>query len=371
MKVNLSFPGALAVCLVIATATAAQSVSSLDLKLDDAQLRAGGVGFVDVRRERSLSELSFPGTIAIPPTQQKVVAAPADGLVEAVFVAPDETVEEGQLLLKLRSPSYVERQREFISAEADSGLARDWLRRAEQLSAAKALPERELRSAEVQARTTAFRAEERRHALRAAGMSEQQLERLRSTREYDPVISITSPSSGVVIARQTTTGDRVTAAESLFTVAQLEPLWMNIQVPANRIGLIPEGARVTLPGFGVSGRIIRIARQVDPATQSVTAIAEINVGGANVRPGLAVMATIGIAPTNTDHWVIPSESVVRHNGRSWIFVRTPGGVRAQTVAVVIENAREMTIDAPLAATDRIANRGIIALLAELARQDRD
>lgn len=371
-----------ALAFALATVTAAtlslhpgeawpQETPGVALALDDARLRSGGIGFVEVRRERSLTELTFPGTIAIPPTQLKVVAAPAEGLVEAVYVAVDETVEEGQLLLKIRSPAFVELQREFISADADAGLARDWLRRAEQLAAAKALPERELRSAEVQARTTAFRFDERRHALKAAGMSEIGIERLRTTREYDPVISIHSPGRGVVINRHTTTGDRVASAESLLTIARLEPLWVNLQVPAGRVGLVPEGARVTLSGYGAGGRILRIARQVDPATQSVSAIAEIDANGGSVRPGLAVVATVSIEPTNTAQWVVPSESVVRHNGRSWIFVRNDTGVRATPVDVLAENARESVVGAPLSDRDRIANRGIIALLAELAKLDKE
>jgi RND family efflux transporter MFP subunit len=371
MRSTIHFAVLMVAATLLAGEGAAQASGDVALKLDPSALRAGGVGFVEVRREGNPSELSLPGTIAIPPTQLRVVAAPTDGLIEAIYVANDETVEEGQLLLEIRSPSYIGLQREFISADAEAGLARDWLVRAEQLAAAKALPERELRNAEVQARTTAFRADERRHALKAAGMPEDQIERLRKTRQYEPVVSIFAPVRGVIVARNTTTGDRIAVAESLLSIARLEPLWINLQVPASRIGLIAEGAAVAVQKLGITGRIVRVGRQVDPATQSVTAIAEVGPGAAGARPGLAVVATVRIESANAAQWVVPLESVVRHNGGTWIFVRKGSSVRATPVSVVAENGREVAIMAPLAAGDQIANRGIIALLAELARLDRE
>ena len=164
-------------------------------------------------------------------------------------------------------------------------------------------------------------------------------------------------------------GARVSAAEPLFTIAQLDPLWVNIQVPASRLGSIAVGATVTLPAHGARGRIIRVGRSVDPATQSVVAVAEINADLTAVRPGLAVTASVRLERGIVPDWVVPASSVVRHRDRSWIFVRTAQGVRAQPVEVLSENARDASIRANIAPGDEIVSRGLIALLAELAKKD--
>jgi len=340
-----------------------------EIALDERAIRAAGIAFVPIERERGATDLSFPGTVAVPPSQLRVVAAPVDGLIEAVEVAPDEMVTAGQTILRMRSPALVEAQREFISADADAVLSRDRLRRAEQLLAARALPERDFLTAENESRTRTYKAEEREHALKLMGMTEPEIETLRKTRDYLPSIAIVAPKAGFVLSRFTSPGERVSAAEPLFTIAQLDPLWVNIQVPSSRLSSIAVGSPVSLPAHGASGHVIRIGRSVDPATQSVSAIAQIDINSGSIRPGLAVTVAVRVAQNGVPQWVVPSASVIRHRDRSWIFVRSPNGVRGVPVQVLAENARDASIRAVLAPTDRIAGRGVIALLGELAKTD--
>lgn len=341
-----------------------------EIALDDQALRAGDVSFVPLERERGANDLVFPGTVVVPPPQLLVVAAPVEGLIEAVEVAPDEVVSAGQTIIRMRSPALVQAQRDFIAADANAALARDRLSRAAPLFAAKALSERELRVAENEARTTAYKAEEARHVLTLLGMTEQDVEAVQRTRTFAPTIAISAPKAGVVLTRQTSPGARVAQAEPLFTIARLDPLWVNIQVPSARLGSIGIGSPVALVGQGAGGSIIRIGRSVDPATQSVTAVAQIDTNGGSVRPGLAVTARVRVEQSDASQWVVPAAAVVRHRDQSWVFVRTATGVRATPVQVLSENARDASIRAAgLEPGNRIAARGLIPLLAELAKTD--
>ncbi|MFO1085577.1 MAG: efflux RND transporter periplasmic adaptor subunit [Reyranellaceae bacterium] len=372
----LVVPFALAAILLVAAAPLGAQpaakpavLASRDIPLDEQALRAAGVSFLPIERERGATDLVFPGTVVVPPPQLLVVAAPVEGLIEAVEVASDEVVSAGQTIIRMRSPEIVQAQREFIAADANAMLARDRLNRATQVFAARALPERDLRVAENEAKTTSYKADETRHVLTLMGMTEQEVDTLQRTRAFSATIAITAPKAGVVLTRHTSPGTRVAEAEPLFTIARLEPLWVNIQVPSSRLRSIEVGSRVSLVGHDVGGKIIRIGRSIDPATQSVTAVAQIDTNGGSVRPGLAVTARVRVDQNGVAQWVVPAASVVRHRDHSWVFVRTPTGVRATPVQVLNENARDASIRAALEADDRIASRGIIPLLAELARTD--
>lgn len=372
----LVVPFALAAILLVAAAPLGAQpaakpavLASRDIPLDEQALRAAGVSFLPIERERGATDLVFPGTVVVPPPQLLVVAAPVEGLIEAVEVASDEVVSAGQTIIRMRSPEIVQAQREFIAADANAMLARDRLNRATQVFAARALPERDLRVAENEAKTTSYKADETRHVLTLMGMTEQEVDTLQRTRAFSATIAITAPKAGVVLTRHTSPGTRVAEAEPLFTIARLEPLWVNIQVPSSRLRSIEVGSRVSLVGHDVGGIIIRIGRSIDQATQSVTAVAQIDTNGGSVRPGLAVTARVRVDQNGVAQWVVPAASVVRHRDQSWVFVRTPTGVRATPVQVLNENARDASIRAALEADDRIASRGIIPLLAELARTD--
>jgi cobalt-zinc-cadmium efflux system membrane fusion protein len=350
---------------------AATRAVDIALPMDARGLRAAGISTAAIERERGGTDLFLPGTVAIPQQQIRVVAAPAGGLVESMALAADEPVEAGQAIAQLRSPAIVEAQREFLSALSDEALAQDRLKRTQLLFDGKATPERELRVAQSAAVQAKSRLDERTQILLLMDLSDADVETLRTSRKIFGGVTVNSPIAGTVVKRHTSPGERVDAAAPLYTIAELEPLWVNIQVPASRLANILPGAAVTLPAYGASGRVIRIARTVDAATQSATVVAEIGSNGGSVRPGLAVDVTVHIADGEGAQWSMPASSLVRHRERSWVFLRSPDGFRARPVQVVAESARTVSIRGQFAETDQVAVRGILSLLSALAEADKD
>ena len=341
------------------------------IPIDDRGIRAAGITTATIDRESGGTDISLPGTVAIPQQQIRVVAASAGGLIEELMVAADEPVQAGQPIAKLRSPAIVEAQRQFLAAIADEALANDRLKRSQLLFEGRALPERDLRVAQTEAVQAKSRLDERTQILSLIGMTEQEVDALREGRRIVPTITLLSPIDGTVTVRHISPGERVEAATAVFTIAQLEPLWVNIQVPAARLANITVGSRVTLPAQGARGKIIRIGRTVDANTQSTIAVAEIDSNNGTVRPGLAVTVSIHISGDGASEWSVPQAAVVRHRDRSWTFVRSKDGFKARPVQIVSETPRGVSLRANFEPNDQVAVRGIIALLASLAEADKD
>ncbi len=339
--------------------------------LDARGMRAAGIATVAIERERGGADLLLPGTVAIPHQQIRVVAAPAGGLVEEMLVAADEPVKAGQPIARLRSPAIVEAQRQFLAAIADEALAADRLRRSQLLFEGKALPERELRVAQTESTLAKSRLDERTQILALMGMTDAEIETLREARRIFPTVTLTAPIAGTITVRHVGPGERIEPAAPVFTIAELDPLWVNIQVPAARLPNMTVGATVSLPAYNAHGRIIRIGRTVDANTQSAIAVAEIGSNNGAVRPGLAVSVSVHLASDGGVEWSAPAAAVVRHGDRSWVFVRSADGFRARPVQVITQNARGVLIRAPFAPGDEIAVRGILALLARLAEAGRE
>jgi cobalt-zinc-cadmium efflux system membrane fusion protein len=353
-------------CTTPISVNQARDSADIILRFTERQIRAAGISTVPVAQQRAELELSFPGTVIIPPHQVRVVAAPADGMVESMLLAVDEQVKEGQPIGRLRSPDLIEAQRQYLAAVADEALAADRLRRSQYLFDVRATPERELRVAETQVANAKSQLAEREQILRLMEMSEQEVESLRTTRKLIPSVTIHAPVSGTVIKRHVSPGERVAPAAPIYSIAELNPVWVNIQVPAARLAAIEPGGMVFLPAYGVEGRVIRIARTVDAQTQSANAVAEIDSNGGNVRPGLAVSAIIRIPQPSGAQWALPPASVVRHNDRAWVFVKVADGFSVRPAKVVAEGSGRISVLAELSPNDQVADRGIIALLAEFA-----
>lgn len=349
-----------------ADSPAASALRPISLSIDERAVRAAGIQLSPIQPESGATDLSFPAMVAVPPQQIRVVAAPAAGLVETVLVAPDETVRQGQVIATMRSPDLIEAQRGFLTAIADESLAQDRLRRSRSLHESRVIPERDLRVAETEATNAAAKLDEQIQLLKLIGMADEGVETLRRTRRLMASIEMRAPMDGVVTIRHASAGERVVASSPIFTIADLSPLWVNIQVPATRLGALQVGSRVILPTQGAQGRVIRIGRTVDAATQSVAVVAEVDTNGGSVRPGLAVNVSVRVEQNGLAQWLAPSSGVVRHRDRTWVFTRNASGFLAVPVQVVAETARGVAIRADLAPGTEIATRGLLALVAELA-----
>lgn len=340
------------------------------IRMEDRQLRAAGIELARVEAEAGVPELLLPGNVVVPPNQLRVVAAPAGGLVEALYVSPDQPVRAGQPIARLRSTDLIEAQRAFLEALANGTLAQEKLRRDEQLFREKIIAERRLLTTRAEADAAAALLSEREQLLLLYGMGEAPLRALREDRRISAALEILAPYTGVVLQWQAQPGERVAQAAPLFTIAQLRPLWVNIQVPVARAAAVGQAVRIALPAQGVEGSLLRLGRSVDPATQSVTAVAEILEGSELLRPGQALTVSVGLRLTGASQWRVPASAVVRHRERQWVFVRRQDGFLAQPVQVLAEAPQSISLSAAaLRPGDQVAARGILTLLSELVQAE--
>jgi RND family efflux transporter MFP subunit len=335
------------------------------IRMDERQIRAAGIELARVEPEAGTAQAALPGTVVVPPQQLLVVAAPASGLIEAVLVGPNEAVHAGQPIARLRSTDILEAQRLYLQALSAEQLARQRLERDEQMFRERIIAERRLlttRADHDYARTTL---QEREQLLALLGMSAEDARELREKRHMAAALTVSAPKDGVVLELRVSPGERVAASAPLFSVAQLDPLWINLQVPLSQARAIEPGTRVSVPGTTAQGEVVRLGRGVDQATQSVTATVQVDAGTESLRPGQVVNASVALQPNGTPQWRLPAGSVVRHAGQSWVFVRTPEGFLARPVIPIAEIPSATSVRAMLAPEDRVASRGILFLLAEL------
>lgn len=336
------------------------------LQFNEAQIRAGGIETQLVVHESSLGELVVPGVVTVPPQQMRVVAAPAAGLVETLLVVPDEDVKQGAPIATLKSWDLIEAQRSFLHALSAANLAAEKLRRDEQLFKEHIIAERRLivtRAEAIQARSAL---EERKQILSLVGMSDEDVASLQRERTLASSLQVRAPIAGTILQRHGKTGERVQASTPLVTIACLDPIWVNLQIPIIRAAALESVDRVHLPIAGLDGKLIRIGRSVDTPTQSVNAVAEFRPGRRPLRPGQAVQAILHINGNSRTQWRVPADAVVSHQNHNWVFVRTADGFVARPVTLVSETPQFASVQGSLKAEERVATGGLLTLLAELA-----
>lgn len=115
---------------------------------------------------------------------------------------------------------------------------------------------------------------------------------------------IVSPLTGIVVERLKHAGEWVEAGEPVLRVVQLDRLYVEGYVAANKIGLADRGRFVTVRGVAASGevsakgRIVFVSPEVDSVNAQVVVKAEISNPNLRLLPGQRVHMTIEATSRN-------------------------------------------------------------------------
>lgn len=354
-----------AVALLCTLAFPARAANPADfIALAPAQAKALGVETRPLAAADTGSAAGLPAKVVVPVEQMRVVAAPLAGLLTQVGAVAGQTVKKGQMLARLASPGLLQVQRDYLQAKQQADLAQRSLARDEQLFKEGIIAEARLQASRASQAQAAVAARELQAELRIAGATA-------GGGSLTPEVAVSAPLDGVVLEASAAVGSRVEAATALFTVAQLNPLWLEIQAPAALAGNLKEGAAVRIAGSEASGKLINVGRQISPGSQTVTLRARMDAGLDSLHPGQMVEATVAAAPQagatagKGATYRIPQAAVVRQAGQAWVFVQTAGarpGFQATPVSVAGNAGPDVLVSgSALAANAAVAVKGVSAL----------
>ncbi len=367
VRLGLLAAGLIALLPVSALAQAPGESSQTLIPLSADEQQAFGIALAAPETASGALGRRYPGRVAVPNRQLRVVAAPQGGVVEALLVAEGERVAPDQVLARLASPELVEAQSNFLEATTRLELADSELERERMLHREGITAERRLIEARARRRELATLVDQHRQRLVLAGLRPEAIDELAKSHRLSSTLAVRTPIGGVVLEQMVDTGQSVAASAPLYRIGELAPLWVEVHVPVDALGGLEVGGAVRLPELGLDGRIITVGRLVHKEDQGVLVRAEITTGTERLRPGQFTPAqfTTGEpgADTETDTWRLPSAAVVRQAGDTYCFVQAEGGFRVVPVTVLAEEERSTVVRGPLTASDRVAVGGVAALKA--------
>lgn len=135
---------------------------------------------------------------------------------------------------------------------------------------------------------------------------------------------ITSPFSGRVADVRVDAGQVVRPGDELLTIADIDPIRVEVQVLESEVGLLSEGraARVSfaaLPGEQFTGLIETINPIVDPATRAARVTVSVPNPDGRILPGFYAVVSLE-ARRFPDRVMVPREAVVERDRRTLLFV---------------------------------------------------
>ena len=344
--------------------SASQAASPDDLKVSAEILATAGVETVPVTPRSVVERVHTTGVVE--PNQQQIqqVTPLIAGRVERVAVALGNRVQAGSVLLTLSSPQIAEMQGSLRAAEAKLAEADATLTRTKQLVELGAGAGKDLVAADAESRTAQAQVTQLRQGLEALG----------SSTDAGSTVTIRAPMTGTIIERAVNPGAWTEVGKSLFTIANLTTVWVIVNIPEARLGLVRPGAHVEIraPALGntLPGRVSYIDPQLDQATRTARARVEATNTGELLKIGMFVDATVdGPMQNGTTQLTVPVDAIQRIGERSVVFVpATESGhftVRDVEVGDEIQGAR--VVLQGLTSGDRVVTKGGFTLKSQLLK----
>jgi len=265
------------------------------------------------------SKLAVTGVVNPDIARTVPVVTLASGRVVDLRARLGDTVEKGQLLLRIRSDDVSGGYDGYRKAVADELLARKALDRANLLYEHGAIAQQDLEVAqdnEDDAKTTLDTATEH---LRLLG---------NDPNHPGGIVDITSPIAGQITDQEVVLGSTIQSySANPFTISDLSYVWVLCDVYENDIATLQVGqaADISLnayPGQILKGTISNIGAILDPNIRTAKVRIEVRNPGRMMRIGMFATATFYSLKKQT-YTAVPASAVLHLHDRDWVFVPAP------------------------------------------------
>lgn len=249
-------------------------------------------------------EESYVASGPIVVENQVDVLAQREGMVAEISADVSKMVRKGDLLGKL-DDRQLSAQRDALEAklrsceaslkdwQAETSMAETDLKRAQQMHDVGVNTQEALDHARYKYQGSQFEIEKAKNDLEnaQANLRDLQLE-LQKTR-------IEAPFDGVVARRYVRAGQKVASGDRLFWVSAVAPLLVKFTLPERLMQKLKKGdpvyvSSVSAPETLHPARVMQISPVVDPASDSVDVMAELQGKPPELRPGMT--ANVRLAP---------------------------------------------------------------------------
>lgn len=266
------------------------------ISIDPSASQSLGLRTVAVRRGSLASSLTATGTIDFNQRDVAIAQARAAGFVQRVYGrAPGDVVGAGAPLADILVPEWGGAQAEFLAVRRTGNAA---------LTQAA------------------------RQRLVLLGMPSGTIASVERTGRPHNVVTISTPTGGVIKTLDVRTGMTMTAGQTLAEVNGLGTVWLNAAVPEAIAGPLKPGQSVqatlaAFPGETLSGRVSAILPQTQADSRTLTVRIELPNRGGRLRPGM--FATVSLGGSTQPALLVPSEALIRTGKRTLVMLALDKG----------------------------------------------
>lgn len=317
--------------------------------------------------------ISTRGKIILHPDKLAHILPKISGVAKEARKNIGDRVKEGEVLAILESREMADIKANYLAAKEKESLALSLLDREKRLHEKKVSAEQDYlnaKSAYVEAKINVQLSEQKLHAF---GIEDEEIKELSNEHNQDlRLYDIRSPMDGIVIARHINKGEFIENTTTIYEIADLSIIWIEIGIYPKDLVRVKEGQMVdiSLPVDGkiAQAKIIYLSPIIQDETITAKAVAELTNPSGNWRPGSFVK--VNIATENVFvPLVISKEAIQEIEGKDFVFVKVPEGFEKRQTQVGVSDDKNVEILSGLSAGEEYASSKTFLLKADLSKKE--
>jgi cobalt-zinc-cadmium efflux system membrane fusion protein len=326
------------------------------------------IQFSPVSRSLLVPVVNAVGTVDFNPEYVAAVGTRLKGIVSRVSKFEGDSVDAGTVLAVIESAELGEAQAAVSMLEAEKRAADVNLEREKTLSQKNLTTQREAEVAGVEAeRYQLLLGAARQKVAALSGGAGARPARLGSH-------ELRSPLRGTIVERSIAPGQSVEGELVAFRIADLDHLWVALDVFERNLSKIRVGDRVELsplaaPSDVFEGRVARVGAIIDSETRSAPIRVEVDNRDRRLRAGQAVNARIHAASGGEQQTtLLPSSAITYVDGKPTVFVKSgENAVRVAKIEIGMNNGQDTEATSGVNPGEEVVSEGVFALKSELFR----
>ena len=338
-------PGKCPICHMDLTLVKVDVSKSNEIKLSEQQIKLGNIKTATIQESQNQMEQKFLGILTSNQNNVKVLSTRAMGRIEKLFVKTEgEYVKVGQPIYEIYSEDISIAKQDYKTAFLQLGLMGGIDKNINSIfEAAK-------------------------QKLLYFGLTNAQIEALKSSNELSPYTTFYSNYSGFVSEVLTQEGSYTMEGSPLLKLVDLSSLWLEVQVNANYIsdislGKIAKVSFVDFPEKALNAKISFINAELIPNSRLVLVRLDIPNTNLAFKPGM--QANVSLVNKPLKGLFIPIDAVIQDEKSNYIWIEKSDGIfENRMVETGVEINGLIEIKANLSKNTRVVISGAYLINSE-------
>lgn len=313
-QIQLPKEGKCPICFMdlipVETGSGSEGLDPNQIRMSETAVQLAEIQTTPVTRAYAERSIRMVGKLDYDESQVSYITAWVPGRLDKLFIDyTGATVLKGDHMVRMYSPELIAAQEELLQAK-------------------KAVASLDKTSSSVLKSTANETLRSTREKLRLYGLSVNQIKGIEERNEPSEHLTITAPAGGVVIHKDAKEGMYVTTGTRIYTIANLNQLWVMLEAYESDLPWLKYGQHLTFtspsfPGETFDAVISFIDPVVNPKTRTVNVRAVVDNSDQKLKPEMFVSAEVKssldsngkvIAPDLAGKWISPMHPEIVKDG---------------------------------------------------------